>query len=873
MPKSDGLEEQIDAVLDAVLDLPVEKRMHAARKRCAADTELWSAVEKILDIDVNASDFLEPAPEAPSALLDVDEPFTARGSRIGAWEVVAVIGRGGMGEVLEVRRADGQYQMRAALKRLHEQGLEHIDRLARERQILAALKHPHIAQLIDGGVDEHGRPWMVMEYVDGQPLSDWAEHASLEQKLDVFEQIVSAVSHAHAQLVIHRDIKPSNILVDAQGHAKLLDFGIAKLLNALHTGDRTQALATPNFAAPEQLLGESVAVHADIYGLGATLYTLLCGRPPLLLEGESLPVVLDRVRHSLPPPPSSLISGGLSTDLDAICLKCLNKKPDDRYNSAGDLAQDISRYREGFPVLARRPGNLEHLTHFLRRQRALVTAVAAVVVVLLGGLVLTARQADIARQERDAARQEALRLNGLRNAVTALFRKTIDADTSLTARELFARAGTSANGSIDSDPATASALLQMLGHLQLQAEDYPASRALLQRVLDLPQLSVAPSVLADTHLDMAHLAFRERDFDQVRTHIAQAQKLWSSSGMDSRSESLQIATLNAQLARAEGRPEDAVTSLQEAVSLARDYWGTVHPETAAMLVNLGATQYYGGDIPGAVSSSQSAFEIYQLLGEDESPDALNLLANWGVYALRAGRPVEAEKRLSQALELRTRHYGASTAQAILMKNLGLAHLVNGRHDDGMDLLEQSQWMAERYAGPAANMHVSTSCTLARVLLDDGQAEPARKALSELPAEVLTRDNHWADFCSGLVKLARDGAQADLSPELERLKNRGTRRLNYHAELLATYGHMLGNSGAWEAAAKNLREAAADKASIRGAEHYETLVLQIETAEAMKKSGQAQEARGLHRKALQSLARSLGPTHPLVQHYTEANPSS
>ncbi len=871
MPTNDRLEEQIDAVLDAVLDLPAEKRMHAARKLCRTDAALWAAVEKILDIDVNASAFLEPGTEASSAPSHVDPPFTSRGSRIGAWEVVAVIGRGGMGEVLEVRRADGQYQMRAALKRLHEQGLEHVDRLARERQILAALKHPHIAQLIDGGVDEHGRPWMVMEYVDGQPLSDWAEAATLEQKLDVFEQIVSAVIHAHGQLVIHRDIKPSNILVDAQGHARLLDFGIAKLLNALHTGDRTQALATPNFAAPEQLLGQSVAVHADIYGLGATLYALLCGRPPLQLEGESLPVVIDRVRHSLPPPPSSLASG-ISSDLDAICLKCLNKKPDDRYNNAGDLAQDIARFREGFPVLARRPGNLEHLTHFLRRQRALVAAAAAVVVVLVGGWVLTARQADIARHERDAARQEALRLNGLRNAVTALFRKTIDADTSLTARELFAKAGTSANESIDSDPATASALLQMLGHLQLQAEDYPASEALLQRVLDLPQNSVAPSVLADTHLDMAHLAFRERNFEKVRKHIARAQMLWNASGIDSRSESLQVATLNAQLARAEGRQDDAVNALQKAVSLARDYWGAVHPETAAMLVNLGATQYYGGDIAGAISSSQSAYEIYQLLGEGESPDALNLLANWGVYALRAGRPVEAEKRLSQALDLRSRLYGASTAQAILMKNLGLAHLVNGRHNDGMDLLEQSQWMAERYAGPAANMHVSTSCTLARVLLDDGQPEQALKALSALPAEVLSRDNHWADFCSGLMKLARDGAHADLTPELERLTDRGTRGLNYHAELLATYGHVLGHAGAWEAAVENLRDAAADKSSVRGADHYETLVLQIETAVAMQKAGQG-DARGLHRQALQSLARSLGPTHPLVLHYNEVNPSS
>lgn len=870
MTTTQQLEERIDAVLDAVLDLPANTRMEAARKRCGDDPALWAAVHRVLDVDLNASDFLEPEKDTPPDCAASDMPFTERGTRIGAWEVVGILGRGGMGEVLQVRRADGQYEMRAALKRLHEQGLEHADRLARERQILAALKHPHIAQLIDGGVDTHGHPWMVMEYVEGEPLSTWAATATLEQKLDVFAQIVSAVSHAHGQLVIHRDIKPSNILVDAQGHARLLDFGIAKLLNALHTGDRTQALATPNFAAPEQLLGESVAVHADIYGLGATLYALLCNRPPLQLEGESLPVVIDRVRHSIPPPPSSVVRS-IPADLDAVCLKCLNKQPDDRYRSADELAQELVRFREGFPVLARRPGNIEHLTHFLRRQRALVTAIATVLAVLVGGLVLTARQADIARQERDAARQEAMRLNGLRNAVSALFRKTIEADTSLTARELFARAGTSADESIHSDPATASALLQMLGHLQLQAEDYPASRALLQRVLDLPRQKVAPSVLADTHLDMAHLAFRERDFGAVRDHLNSAQKLWLSSDLDSRSESLQVATLKAQLARAEGRPADAIRALKEATALARDYWGEQHPETAAMLVNLGATQYYGGDIPGAIESSQTAYDIYQKIGEDQSPDALNLLANWGVYALRAGRPVEAETRLTQALQLRTRLYGASTAQAILMKNLGLAHLVNGRHEDGMDLLEQSQWMAERYAGPAANMHVSTACTLARVLLDDGRSAEAAQTLDALPEEVFSRDTHWAEFCSGLRKLAQHGSRADLTPELQSLHKRGDRHLIYHAELLATYGHVLSHDSDWESAATVLQAAADGKAAVRGKDHYETLTLQLEAANARHQSGHSSEARTQHRQALQALAQSLGPAHPLVERYSDASP--
>lgn len=672
--------------------------------------------------------------------------------------------------------------------------------------------------------------------------------------------------------MIHRDIKPSNILVDDDGRASLLDFGIAKLLNALQTGDRTQSIATPNYAAPEQLLGEPIAVHADIYGLGATLYFLLCGEPPIALEGQSLPVIVDRICHQFPLPPSRVNPGvGMSPDLDAICLKCLQKKPKDRYDTVAELAQDLERLQTGFPVLARSPSQLDYVRHFVRRHRVAVGAGMVVFAAMLFGIALSSWQAGIARQERDVARLEARRLSGLRSAVTTLFRKAVSTDSSLTTRQLFERAATVADEEFRHDPATASTLLQMLGHLHLQSEDYPAARSLLQRVLDMPGNAVAPSVLSDANLDMAHVDFRDRDFGAVRERLAKVGEIWRHSDEDFRNEKLQIATLEAQLARAEGRNDDAIQILKDAIDLAREYWGPNHPETAILLINLGATQYYSGDIPAAIANSAAAYEIYKAIGEDQSPDALNLLANWGLYALRAGRPVEAERRLSDALELRTKLYGASAAQAVLMKNLGLAHMVNGKTLDGMDLLEQSRWMAERYAGPNSHLFVSSTCTLARVWLERNEREAARKALEALPADFYQRDTHWADFCAGLLKLARATppfSDVDLGRELEALKARGSQRLNYFADLQATYGKLLKLAQENTQAAVALQVAAEAKARARSPHHYEVLALKLEAASALEESGQTDQARELRRAALKQLNQNLGPTHALVRHYRE-----
>lgn len=865
---SQASDAAIDRVLDAVLDLPASRRLEAARQLCADDAVLWHQIRTMLELDADPTQFLKsrPEPRAEEAPLPASSLI---GHAIGAWKIVSKLGQGGMGEVFLVERADGQYQMQAALKRLHTADAANSERMHRERQILAALSHPHIAQLLDGGIDHDGHPWMVMELVTGQTLDVWAEQRPQDDVLRVFQQVLDAVAYAHSQLVIHRDLKPSNILIDAHGRAKLLDFGIAKLLTALHTTDKTQALATPNYAAPEQLLGEPVSTATDVYALGAILYKLLSGRPPLNLEGASIPVLIDRVRHQIPDVPSAHPgASNLSPALDAICLKALAKKPDQRYASVTDLRADLERYQQDFPVLAREPGRWDYFAHFLRRNRLMASAAGGVVVAIMGGLLATSWQAQVAVRERDVARLELQRMQSLRNAFTEILTDSADRSDPAQTRALFERASTAAEARAAQDPLTAASLWSMLSAQLLHAEDYAGARGILSRLDMLEIDALPPSLQADIALNKAHLSFRERNLDATASHIAVVRDVYTRDPDIHRHLLLSLATLESQLERALGNEAGAVKRLQQGLVHAQRYLGPAHPETATLWVNLAVAQYYAGQLQAALQSSEQAYAIYQSLGEEQSPDALNLLTNWGAFALRAGRPREAQQRLSNALDLRAKLYGASAAQAVLLKNLGVTHWINGEWDDARTLLEQSQWMAMRYAGAGSNLHASSSCNLARLLYLMDEPKAALEAVQELPASFYDTQSIWVDVCRGLLQILAQDASAPLSPKLAidaitSLQNRGARGANHVAHLREVLAHGFARREDWTQALAQIDLAITNKAAARSAEHFSVAMLELKRAQYLASLGHLQQARQVQHAAQQSLRQVLSPGHPLL----------
>jgi serine/threonine protein kinase len=361
---------RVEELFDHAIDLPLSERARFIRDACGQDTALSDRLRRLLALAERDDGILDrsplgaaglPAPEASA--VDADIPA---GAPIGAYRIVGLIGRGGMGEVYRATRADGLFEKDVAAKVLRRDAVAHLDRFEAERRILARLDHPGIARLLDGGLTGEGRPYMLVELVDGVGITDYARahRLSLDRRLDLFRQCCEAVAFAHDQGVIHRDLKPQNVLVTAEGRVKLLDFGVAKLLRSPGVTVTTTTVAplTLAYASPEQLQGEAVSPATDVHSLGVVLFELLTGRTPWQGQSDSSvsglvyrilndapPLASEMAREVLDPPlPAGLLAG----DLDAILARCLRKSASERYVTVAELLADLIRYGAGQPALA-----------------------------------------------------------------------------------------------------------------------------------------------------------------------------------------------------------------------------------------------------------------------------------------------------------------------------------------------------------------------------------------------------------------------------------------------------------------------------------------------------------------------------------------
>ena len=413
--------DQIQEIFLATADLPAAERKAFLAQVCQGDAELRAEVESLLHADSTDGATIAAAIESEvSALLD--DRSSLVGTRMGPYRLLKEIGRGGMGAVYLGERDDEHFHKRVAIK-VVKRGMDSSEVLARfrhERQILAGLEHPYIARLIDGGTIPDGRPFFVMEYVEGQPIDVYcvARGLNVEQRLQLFLRVCEAVAYAHRALVVHRDLKPGNIFVAAEGIPKLLDFGVAKLLDPAtgnsytFTASATGPL-TPEYASPEQIKGLPITTAADIYSLGAILFELLTGTRAQKITTRA-PSEIERVICETDTPRPSTVARAagaphkLDSDLDNIVLMAMRKDPEHRYGSVNRLADDIVRHLGGRPVFARQESVLYNLRKFVRRNRLTVAAAVLVLLSLLGGIVLVERQAR--RAERERAFAEAQRL-------------------------------------------------------------------------------------------------------------------------------------------------------------------------------------------------------------------------------------------------------------------------------------------------------------------------------------------------------------------------------------------------------------------------------------------------------------------------------
>ncbi|MFT4179666.1 MAG: serine/threonine-protein kinase [Thermomonas sp.] len=667
-------------LFDEALEQPAASRAAWLAQACAGDAGLQREVEAMLAADATtACDPLTPRlaamrADAVDTATEADLPI---GTRIGPWQVQGVLGRGGMGAVHRVARVDGDYQHDAALKRIRI-GLDSVharERFQRERRILARLRHPGIAGLIDGGMDDTGAPYFVMTLVDGERIDRWCDARTLDvpARIRLLLQVLDAVAFAHRQLVVHRDLKPSNIVVDADGHVFLLDFGIARLLEedgsgGTRTGERA---FTPEYASPEQLLGEPVSTATDLYQLGVLLYALLAQAHPYGLTGDT-PLRARLARMDGEPEPlwqaaqkSSIedaakrgstpaaLSKQLRGDLSAIAQRCLNADPAQRYGSADALRDDLQAWLDGKPVSARAPTWRYRAGRFVRRNALAVGAAAAVVLALCAGL-------GIALWQAREARLQAQRADVVNAYLVDVFR-SIDPDEGLgpdaSVRQLIdAGVARLDRGELHGQPAAEGKLRLTLADSYIALGEYVRADAELTRALALLPPSQADDVLQARHRRAELMLLRE-DLDAMAKQL-DANDVWLRAHQSEVSEP-EAAQAQLQMLRARRlayREEyDAAEPLaRDALQRLRKLHGDADARTRAMEIDYIVMLHEMGHHADAAARGQALVDGLRRDRPVNESRLATALHNLAVYQSAASQNEQAVANEREALAIRRR---------------------------------------------------------------------------------------------------------------------------------------------------------------------------------------------------------------------------
>ncbi len=788
---------EIRALFEAVVEYGPETRADYLLAATPGDPELREEVTSLLAALEADDDPLEHSPAEMMAQALSDDGSALVGARVGPYELVRRIGVGGMGAVYEGVRVDDQFRMRVAIKLLRpstESDLA-IRRFRYERQILANLDHRNIAALLDGGVTSDGHPYLVMEYVEGAPITSWCDQRRLSERerVALFRQVCDAVRHAHQNLVVHRDLKPGNILVAQDGTVKLLDFGIAKLLReeegpdqlpATHGGARA---FTPEYASPEQVRGLPVGTTSDVYALGVVLFELLAGQRPFDLEGRLLSEVERIVCEEPPPRPSTVVTDDaaekrgersaarlrarLVGDLDAIVLTALRKEPERRYGSAEQVALDLDRYLGGLPVTARRDSVGYRLGKFVRRRRFELAAAAVVLLSLGGGVGSTMRQA----RQVEVARARTVAINDfLLTMLGAADPGSLGRD--VTVREVLDSAAVQA-GELSAQPVLEADVRSAIGRTYLGLGEYGSAREQLQRVLDVRR-AISPNGDRDVAVALNNLALAvqyDGEFASADSMHQDALALFIRTA--SQDDTVRAALLNdaAQSRHELGDLVAAESLYRAAIALRERVIGPDDPGLVAPLNNLGvvlgdlgeiaaaeslhahavevARRIYGPSHPivamainnhanvlelaGRIAESDSLFRVTIAMRRDilgpEHPDYAWTLFNYAQFLIRRERWAEAEKYSREVLALRgTTLPDAHPAVATAMQALGLALAHQGKPDEGERWLRESMELRRRTL-PEGHWLISTAeSVLGEHLTEVGRYAEAEKLL--LPSE-------------------------------------------------------------------------------------------------------------------------------------------
>jgi len=659
---------RIEAALDEILALPEAQWPAAGARIAQGDADLLREINSLLACTRGADSILDRPLTAPIAAAHEDLGLAA-GERVGAYRILSLIGRGGMGEVYRAERADGQFEQQVALKLMQREAASHIGRFHTERQILARLEHPGIARLHDGGVAGDGRPFMIMELIEGRPILDWCreQRCSLVQRLKLFLAICDAVAYAHRNLVVHRDLKPANVMVTAGGDIKLLDFGVAKLVGAERDDLTRNAPLTPGYAAPEQLTLGVVTTATDVYALGMLLFEMLSGARPWRLTELPLVAGLEKVLRESPPLMSvvaarqadaPVTAAELRGDLDAIVAKALRKEPERRYETVAALQADIIRSLNHEPVNARSGAQIYVMGRFARRHRFLIVSVVLVALALIIGSIGVAWQAR--RAQREAARATAVK-----DFLVHVFRGSdprIASDKprgQITAKELLDAGSKRIESQFAADPELQIELLGTVAMIYRELGDLDRYESLQTRELALARAQsgdLHPAV-ADILLNRAEDAVQREDFSAAMKLLVQADELIRRGGRDR-------SAVRARwwLLRGQALADDAAAEAERDAALEKsvNLYAAVAPHDplyVSALTDFGNTFQSRIDLAAAAQYYRRALDVARSLPDRNDAELQTIYGNLGLALAQQGDFAGADPVYARVAQIAEKTYG------------------------------------------------------------------------------------------------------------------------------------------------------------------------------------------------------------------------
>lgn len=664
--------DKVEQGLSEAESIAVPNRNSFLETFCAGDHELLSEIVSLLKVAEDAEGFLEYSYGGhAAALLDASNS----GRTFGNYRIIREIGHGGMGAVYLAERSDGEFDQLVALKIVRQSIAEShvVEHFRRERQILASLNHPNIAKLLDGGVSDKGEPFIVMEYVKGEEISAYTANRglSLRNKLGLFLKVCAAVSYAHRNLIVHRDIKPANILVNDEGEPKLLDFGLARLVDDdLTSGsDQTQTAfraLTPAYASPEQIRNEPITTSSDTYSLGVVLYELLTGTRPYHLEGKKIDEMIRTIESLRPDLPSRVAHQGASQlkgDLDNVLLTALSPEPERRYSSVEQFSNDIRRFLDGLPVLARTNTLSYRTAKFIRRHRAGVVAAALLLITVIVGFAATIWQARQTRLEKERAEVVSEFLQQLLNSSNpeTNLSRTNGHDT--TVKELLDAASLRLDSNdLSGQPGIKAELQRIIGASYYSQGQYDLAEKNLNSALDLqtklygenaPQTLRTRIALADLWLALGNNEIADKFYRERLVILRKAYKNGSIAADD-----LFQAIYNfALLRRAQGDSQEAEALIEEALEMREQTTASIGNDVGIAESVLALSLADQGKFDQAEEMIGAKLDAVRKNSDGETSELCAALTILGGVVMEKGDYERAERLLAEAEPIYRRLYG------------------------------------------------------------------------------------------------------------------------------------------------------------------------------------------------------------------------